>query len=724
MARIFRNPFEPTNKKAIDFPPLTTPGNYPYVTEFNKPEAFWNRWNTQKSIEEGMKASEWVYIAVNRIAQTASSIPWRVYRRLANDEREPYSAGDPKGLPHPIEQLLNEPNPYMNGNDFFELLTQHLYLGGNAIDRATMLAGVPIALAPLMPDLVDINTNNKGVVTGYKVYPNENSRNVTQNYDTVSSEEILHIKFTDPNNLYWGLSPLQAVAKTVDTDVEAITWNKISLQNRAVSTGAFVVNQALSPEQYTQLREMIKEQHQGSANAYSPWLLSFGADWRPMSLTPQELDFIQSRKMNRESIIAVYNVPPPLAGIYDSATFNNIVTARKSFWLDTVIPYLDNVKAALTFYFKQFKAFGTDWILDYDTTTVEALKPEFNERITAARTLFTMGVPLNVLNVRFELDLPTDLEYGDTEFVSGVQTAESVSSGTATPPTSIQQVAAGNNDIITLGYPNIKTVEGRNEIWAKTDNARKKYETQLEKIAFARLKEDYKYIADSFANDGIVPNLDTVKWKKKMLPAAINIVFDHGSKVMADIKKEAMKFSPQIVMQNEFDFNLTDEIMNFLNDWFEIRAAIYNETTLESVYRIIKQGQEEGLNTREIAVRVDESGALQEYRAVRISRTETVGLQNYSTMQSAKQSDVVEQKVWVSSRDSRVRDTHRDADGQIVGIDESFMVDGIKMKYPGDPNGSAAEVINCRCAISYVLKNTEKQKSKYEHEIILNGKHK
>jgi len=61
------------------------------------------------------------------------------------------------------------------------------------------------------------------------------------------------------------------------------------------------------------------------------------------------------------------------------------------------------------------------------------------------------------------------------------------------------------------------------------------------------------------------------------------------------------------------------------------------------------------------------------------------------------------QRVWVASNGERTRDTHRAADGQMVGMNDTFTVGGSELRYPGDPNGPAAEVINCRCAVVFEI---------------------
>ena len=699
-----RNPFAapPT------LPNASSPGTQPIATsptevmpqggvqlfqQGPQPIANFDRWDTSKAVNEGFRASEWVYVSVNRIARAVSGIPWKVFQKTV-DGRIPY----PKI--HPIEQLMTSPNLYTSDSDWLELIMQHLLLGGNAVNRAILHGGVPVALVPLMPDNVDVVASPSKFIERYDVYTFRGNGKLA---DQVPLEEILHIKFTDPSNLYWGISPLQAVARTVDTDVEAVKFNKISLQNRAVADGAFIVNQAITPEQYTQLRQMVRDQHQGSNNAHAPWVLGFGMDWKPMSISPLELDFINSRKMNRVSILAVYNVPPPVAGIYDDATYNNVRTAYYAFWTDTVIPHLDDLRGALTFYFQQFKGFGTDWILDYDLSQVEALKPVFKDRVDAAHVLWTMGVPLNTLNQRFELDLPQDILYADVAFVAGVKTAKDIVSGVipvaAPPVVPIVPVAEGPKIVTFSAIPDVRTPLGRREWWIKQDNMARFYEGTISKLALAHLIEDYNTVSQTFAQDGIITSIDGVQWRKSLMGIGTAILLDAGNRMLRILKQSSS-------VSSQFDatgFDLSEKVTNFLHEWVNSTTTYITASTIDMAQRIVDTGHNEGLSVMAIAGNIRDAATVAELRSLRIAASVSVRLQNNAILEAGKQSELVEYKVWVSMHDDKVRDTHAEADGQEVPIDDTFSVGSDDMDYPGDESADISETANCRCTLAFIM---------------------
>jgi SPP1 gp7 family putative phage head morphogenesis protein len=128
------------------------------------------------------------------------------------------------------------------------------------------------------------------------------------------------------------------------------------------------------------------------------------------------------------------------------------------------------------------------------------------------------------------------------------------------------------------------------------------------------------------------------------------------------------------------------------------------ETTREDIAAIVQAGIKEGKSEREIgklirAIATTKSAS----RAQTIARTETHAASQASANASAQATGIEMQRVWVASNGERTRDTHRAADGQMVGMNDKFTVGGSELRYPGDPNGPAAEVINCRCAVVFEI---------------------
>jgi len=144
-------------------------------------------------------------------------------------------------------------------------------------------------------------------------------------------------------------------------------------------------------------------------------------------------------------------------------------------------------------------------------------------------------------------------------------------------------------------------------------------------------------------------------------------------------------------MRNYVAINLRDRLQGVL------------DTTTNRAIRKLFEGIQNGDGIEVIAremVRAG-SGIADVKRARVIARTEIISASNKGSLEGAKDTGIPLKKEWLATRDNRTRIEHAEADGQAVLMDEDFIVMGEEMEYPGDPSGSASNVINCRCTQIY-----------------------
>lgn len=127
------------------------------------------------------------------------------------------------------------------------------------------------------------------------------------------------------------------------------------------------------------------------------------------------------------------------------------------------------------------------------------------------------------------------------------------------------------------------------------------------------------------------------------------------------------------------------------------------KTTRDRIKLAIDAGLAKGLGEREVSQFILDrtGGAIASSRALTIARTESHGAAQAGSLMAAQDLGVVQTKEWVTVEDDRTRDAHIEADGQVVPVDDPFIVDGEEIAFPGDPSGSAENVINCRCVMVY-----------------------
>lgn len=152
----------------------------------------------------------------------------------------------------------------------------------------------------------------------------------------------------------------------------------------------------------------------------------------------------------------------------------------------------------------------------------------------------------------------------------------------------------------------------------------------------------------------------------------------------------------------EFFLRLATEYLGL--EMIRRRITAVSETTRQQIVNQITIGQEAGEGVNAIARRISSNVPLiSRQRGALIARTETHGAANYGADGAARATGLDVRKEWVAAADERTRTAHKDADGQVVPIDQPFRVGGELLMFPGDPSGSGANIINCRCAISHIV---------------------
>jgi len=136
------------------------------------------------------------------------------------------------------------------------------------------------------------------------------------------------------------------------------------------------------------------------------------------------------------------------------------------------------------------------------------------------------------------------------------------------------------------------------------------------------------------------------------------------------------------------------------------RIVEVNEYTIELIQNLVSDALYKNYSVSQMRAYLERklnSPSFTRVRSLRIARTETTTAANHGAFQVSEESDLVLDKEWISVMDDRTRHDHLVENGQTAPRDENFkMADGSLMMFPGDPKGSAKQVINCRCTYSFV----------------------
>jgi HK97 family phage portal protein len=288
---------------------------------------------------EGFMQNPIVYRSVRMIAEAAASVPIMLYDGPHEIEE------------HPLLRLIDRPTPTTTRAEFFETLIGFLLVSGNAYVEASALNGELRELHILRPDRIQIVPGEDGWPEAYD-YAVDGASPIRLDGEAVPGvRRVLHQKLFHPLNDHYGLSPIEAAASAIDIHNAASRWNKALLDNSARPSGALVYTSRdgnLTTEQYDRLKSELETGFQGAGNAGRPLLLEGGLDWKSMSMSPKDLDFMEAKHGAAREIALALGVPPMLLGIPGDNTFSNYQEANRTFWRQTVLPLVQRTTDAFS----------------------------------------------------------------------------------------------------------------------------------------------------------------------------------------------------------------------------------------------------------------------------------------------------------------------------------------------------------------------------------------
>jgi HK97 family phage portal protein len=284
------------------------------------------------------RTQPWIYVTVNKLARAIARLPLKVYEADGDGARRRVREG-------PLHDLLENPAPRCGPVQLKQWLAMPVLLHGNAVlglYRPDGPGGPPARCWPLDWRFLEAwQGQQAGPIDAWAT--TEFGERVW-----IDVEDTLHISWEAPNGRL-GVSPLQALGVTVGLEDAAQRYQGASFTNAARPSGAVVLpkDAHLDADERAELRTDIRAMHEGIDNAFRVALLTGGADWKAMSFSAAEAELIDQRKLNREEAAAVYDIPPPLIGILDKATYSNIETQHRMFYTDVLGPWLTLIEESL-----------------------------------------------------------------------------------------------------------------------------------------------------------------------------------------------------------------------------------------------------------------------------------------------------------------------------------------------------------------------------------------
>ena len=273
-----------------------------------------------------------VYSCVRVLSEAVASLPLHVYKYRSDGGKE-------KAIDHTLYRLLHdEPNPEMTSFVFRETLMTHLLLWGNAYAQVIRNGkGEVIALDPLMPNRMQVNRNEKGQL--YYQYTTSSDDAPTMEGSTVvlMPEDVLHIPGLGFDGLV-GYSPIAMAKNAIGLAMATEEYGAKFFANGAAPSG--VLEHPGTLKNPDKVRESWNATFGGSHNANKVAVLEEGMKYTPISISPEQAQFLETRKFQINEIARIFRVPPHMVGDLEKSSFSNIEQQSLEFVKYTLDPWV------------------------------------------------------------------------------------------------------------------------------------------------------------------------------------------------------------------------------------------------------------------------------------------------------------------------------------------------------------------------------------------------
>jgi len=314
-------------------PQITTSYYYPDATGMQLERHF-------AMYGEIYKAQPWIRTVIDKRAMAVARLPVNVWdidgstRKL--DTRSQYAT------------LMANPCEYMDNYSFWLFLQTCIDIYGEAyLAIVKNDNGIPTGFMPMHPSRVAIKRDPK---SGKYTYYFQAGSGVGTELVAFDQSDVVPFRLYNPLKLERGLSRLESLRSTIfaedsSRNATAAMWSNSGRPNVVLTS-----EKALGQKGRERLADAFRLAHAGSSNAGKALVLEDGVTAAEFQLTAVEMQFIESRQMNREEVCGVFDLAPPIVHILDRATFSNISAQMRAFYRDSMAPVLEFIQSVMDKY--------------------------------------------------------------------------------------------------------------------------------------------------------------------------------------------------------------------------------------------------------------------------------------------------------------------------------------------------------------------------------------
>ena len=273
-----------------------------------------------------------VYACVRILSEAIAGLPLQLYRYKDDGGKE-------KAIDHPLYLLLHdEPNPEMSSFVFRETLMSHLLVWGNAYAQVIRNGkGEVIALYPLMPNRMTVDRDANGQLYYSYQMSNSDAPTMPNGMVILKPSEVLHIPGLGFDGLV-GYSPIAMAKNAIGLAIATEEYGAKFFSNGATPGGILEYPGAIKDPD--KIRDSWNRGFAGTQNAGKVAILEEGMKYTPISISPEQAQFLETRKFQINEIARIFRVPPHMVGDLEKSSFSNIEQQSLEFVKYTLDPWV------------------------------------------------------------------------------------------------------------------------------------------------------------------------------------------------------------------------------------------------------------------------------------------------------------------------------------------------------------------------------------------------
>ena len=335
-----------------------------------------------------------VWNAIRLLSESVSSLPISVYRKENNGDKV-------EDVNNRIYNLIKfKPNNFQNKITFFEYVMYSVLTDGNSyVQIVRDNSANPVQLIPLNPDYVNIFIKDNELF--YQM----------DGGSVLDSADVLHIKLITDDGIE-GLSPIDQCAKAINWNLSIEEFGSTFFKNGAKPSSVLSTDRALSETAIERLKNSFNSSYAKLKSSNSTIILEEGLSFKPISISPEQAQFLASRQFGIEEIARIFNIPPHMLKDLSKSSFNNIEMQSQEYVTYTLMPYLTRIEQEMNLKLFRTNELGKTFV-EFNVNGL--LRGDVKTRNEAYKTAIQNGY-MSINEVRQKENL-NSIEGGDQHFI-------------------------------------------------------------------------------------------------------------------------------------------------------------------------------------------------------------------------------------------------------------------------------------------------------------------